>query len=170
MQADVLHVVGHDGRDDAAWRGASDPFVCDGQSQAARHRPALHRDGYFRVWLSRHLRHLGWLQPGRGNPAAGSSSSPVSCHRCSSRLFDLLAPDRSLQATGRSWVHQVGGLHFVEFPQECTDIVKSLGTRPRRPWRVRPRSAGWCRALARSASGTRCSVTRSAAPSGARRE
>ena len=65
---DVLHVVGHDGGDDAAQRGADDPFVCDGLSQAERHRPSLCRDEHLRVWLSRRV---GWLQLGRGNSAVG---------------------------------------------------------------------------------------------------
>ena len=65
---DVLHVVDHDGGDDAAQRGADDPLVRDGQSQAARNRPSLCRDEHIRGRLSRRV---GWLRPGRGVPAVG---------------------------------------------------------------------------------------------------
>ena len=66
--SDVLHVVGHDGGDDAAQRGTDDPFIRDGQSQAARNRPSPCRDEHIRGRLSRRL---GWLQPSRGDPAVG---------------------------------------------------------------------------------------------------
>ena len=76
---DVLHVVDDDGGDDAAQRGADDPFVCDGHSQAARHWPSLCRDEPLRVWLSRRA---GRLQPGRGDPAVG-----VRAHRGASPML-----------------------------------------------------------------------------------